>query len=285
MKHTSAIHRDLMTRVVLACLLSFLVTAASAQAPSPPSPAAPAPAKAVAKKKPAAKPKSAAQPSVAAESGPCRVGIIAALDLFSVQKIGITAFGNELDEIPVSWGLDDVVFARARAAAGPIAVRNITYAKGAFDAYYKEKGGLGNLFRDYRGELTSIVRQVAGNAGCERYFVVMRGGGQVPGTKLPLTGVGIFKRTAIIDYTFVFAYVSIVIVDGQTFEIRQNPISLDGFLQRMSDNLTNEHMERIDGSAFPAVAADAANSAVLRERTRALLANRLDKIFPFFFKP
>src|ERR1700761_7172537 len=116
-----------MTRVVLACLLSFLVTAASAQAPSPPSPAAPP--RAVAKKKPAARAKAATPSPVAAESGPCQVGIIAALDLFSVQKIGITAFGNEFDEIPVSWGLDEVVFARARAAAGPIAVRNIIYAR------------------------------------------------------------------------------------------------------------------------------------------------------------
>ena len=185
-----------MTRVVLACLLSLLVTTASAQAPVP---AAPAPAKAVAKKKPAAKTKSVGQPSVAFESGPCQVGIIAALDLFSVQTIGITALGNGLDEIPVSWGLDDVVFASARAAAGPIAVRNITYPKGAFDSYYKGKSGLGNLFRDYRGELTGIVRQIAGNAGCQRYFVVMRGGGQVPGTKLPIRGDGVFKRTAIVD--------------------------------------------------------------------------------------
>jgi len=273
-----------MTRVVLACFLSLLVTVASAQAPAP-APATPAPAKAVAKKKSAAKAKPAGPPPVAAESGPCQVGIIAALDLFSVQTIGITAFGNGLDEIPVSWGLDDVVFARARAAAGPTAVRNITFTKGAFDSYYKGKSGLGNLFRDYRGELTGIVRQIAGNAGCQRYFVVMRGDGQFPGTKLPLTGVGVVKRTAIVDYTSVFAFVRIVIVDGQTFEIRQNPISLDGFLQRMADNLTNEHMERIDGSAFPAVAADAANSAVLRERTRALLANRLDRIFPAFFQP
>jgi hypothetical protein len=274
-----------MTRVVLACLLSLLVTAASAQAPSPSPPATPAPAKAVAKKKPAAKPKPAGPPPVAAQSGPCQVGIIAVLDLFSVQKIGITAFGNELDEIPVSWGFDDVVFARARAAAGPTAVRNIPYTKGAFDSYYKDKSGLGNLFRDYRGELTSIVRQIAGNAGCERYFVVMRGNGQFPGTKLPLSGVGVVKRTAIVDYSFVFAFVSIVIIDGQTFEIRQNPISLDGFLQRMADNLTNENMERIDGSIFPAVAADAANSAVLRDKTRNLLASRLDRIFPAFFKP
>ena len=111
------------------------------------------------------------------------------------------------------------------------------------------------------------------------------GSGQFPGTKLPLAGVGVVKRTALIDYSYIFAFVSIVVVDGQTFEIRQNPISLDGFMQRMADNLTNENMERIDGSIFPAVAADVVSSAVLRDKTRTLLASRLDKLFPFFFKP
>ena len=211
-----------MIRVVLACLLSLLVTAASAQAPAPP-PVTPAPAKAVAKKKPA-KAKPAGLPAVAAESGPCRIGIIAALDLFSVQKIGLTAFGNALDEMPVSWGLDDVVVARARAAACATPVRKITYAKGAFNSYYKRESGLGNLFRNYRGELTNTVRQIARNAGCERYLVVMRGDGQFPSTNQPLTGVGVGQRGAgIIEYTFLFAYVRIVIFDGQTSRFGKIP--------------------------------------------------------------
>jgi hypothetical protein len=275
-----------MTRVVLACLLSLLVTAASAQAPSPPS-AAPAPTKAVAKKKPAAKPKAAATPIDAGNSGPYQVGIIAALDLFSVQKIGLTAFGNALDEVPVSWGMDDVVVARARAAAGSTPVRKITYAKGAFDSYYKREGGLGNLFRNYRGELTNTIRQIAGNAGCARYLVVMRGDGQFPGTNQPLTGVGVVHRGAgFIEYTFLFANLRIVIFDGQTFEIRQNPVTLDGVMQHLASSLlTNRDMDKIDNSAFPSVAADAAQSAVLRDGSRNLLARRLDKIFPAFFQP
>jgi hypothetical protein len=273
-----------MARVVLACFLSLLVAAASAQAPSPPPPA---PVKAVVKKKPVAKPKAAATPINQGNSGPCQAGIIAALDLFSVQKIGLTAFGNGLDEVPVSWGLDDVVVARARAAAGATPVRKISYAKGAFDSYYKREGGLGNLFRNYRGELTNTVRQIAGNAGCERYLVVMRGDGQFPGTNQPLTGVGVVNRGAgFIEYTFLFANVRIVIFDGQTFEIRQNPVTLDGVMQHLASSLlTNRDMAKIDNSAFPAVAADAAQSAVLRDGTRSLLASRLDKIFPAFFQP
>ena len=114
MRRTIAIHRDLMTRVILACFLSLLVTAASAQAPSPPSP--PAPAKAVAKKKPAAKPKPAGTPSVAAESGPCSIGVISAIgDRFSVQKFGVTVFANDKTFVPIDWGLDDLVMARVRA--------------------------------------------------------------------------------------------------------------------------------------------------------------------------
>ena len=97
-----------MTRVVLACLLSFLVTAASAQAPSPPSTPSAAPAKAVAKKKSAAKPKPVGTPSVAAESGPCSIGVISAIgDRFSVQKFGITVFANDKTFVPIDWGLDD----------------------------------------------------------------------------------------------------------------------------------------------------------------------------------
>jgi hypothetical protein len=272
-----------MTRVILACLLSLCVTVASAQAPAPAKP----PAKSTAAKpKPVAKPKAASKPADQPSAGPCQVGIIAALDLFSVQKVGLTVFGNALDEVPVSWGLDDVVFARAQAAAGAAPVRKITYAKGAFDSYYRREGGLGNLFRNYRGELTNTIRQVAGNAGCERYLVVMRGDGQLPGSKLPLTGVGVVNRGAgIVEHTFLFASVRIVIFDGQTFEIRQNPITVDGVLQHLAANLTNEHMEKIDNSAFPTIAADAAGSAMLRDKTRTLLASRLDKIFPPFFQP
>jgi len=52
----------------------------------------------------------------------------------------------------------------------------------------------------------------------------------------------------------------------------------------MAVNVSNEDMEKIDNAAFPAVAADAAGSTVLREKTRALLAGRLDKILPAYFQ-
>jgi hypothetical protein len=39
-------------------------------------------------------------------------------DVFVVQKVGLTVFGNEFAEVPTSWGLDDLIFARVKAAGG-----------------------------------------------------------------------------------------------------------------------------------------------------------------------
>lgn len=86
-------------------VLSFL-TPAAAQTP-PTTTASPAqtatPAKPAAKKA-ATKPKAtAAKPAEPASAGPCGIGVIAATqDLFVVQKIGLTVFGNDYTEVPVS---------------------------------------------------------------------------------------------------------------------------------------------------------------------------------------
>ena len=148
------------TAVSVVALLTLLAPAA-AQTP-PATTALPAqtatPAKPAAKK--AAKPKAApAKPAEQTTAGPCGIGVIAATqEPFVVEKIGLTVFGNEYAEVPVSWGLDDLVFARARAAAGATPLRRIAYAKGAFDTYYHPKP---SLFRNDREELSNLVRQIA----------------------------------------------------------------------------------------------------------------------------
>lgn len=263
-------------------LLSFLVPAAAQTPLATTAPAAQtaAPAKPAAKK-PAAKPKAPAEP---AGTGPCGIGVIAATqDLFVVQKIGLTVFGNDYAEVPVSWGLDDLTFARVRAAAGAKPVRRIPYNKSAFDSYYHPKGG---LFRDRSAELSNLVREIVGNAGCERYVVVMRSEGQLDGTNQTLSGVGIFSRgVGIISYAYVFVYVGVIVVDGQTFEIRKGPaVTFEGVMKHLADNFVdNEFLRKVDKSAFPETAADAANSTVLRDTTREFLTKRLDKILPPYF--
>ncbi|MCP1761571.1 hypothetical protein ABIF64_001114 [Bradyrhizobium japonicum] len=262
-------------------LLSLLISAAAQTPPAATAPAAQtAPQAKPTAKKATAKPK----PAESATAGPCGVGVIAGTgDIFVVQKIGLTVFGNDYAEVPVSWGLDDLVFARARAAAGNTPVRRITYAKGALDSYYHPKSG---LFRNQREELSNLIRQVAGNAGCERYLVVMRSEGQLDGTNQSLSGVGIFSRgVGLISYAYVFSYIGVTWVDGRTFEIMKGPaVTFEGVMKRMADNfVSNELLQKVDKSMFPETAADSANNIALRDTTRDFLTKRLDKILPPYF--
>jgi hypothetical protein len=274
----------------VAILLSCFTLTATAQTQSPPgTPPAGAPAAKPAVKKAAPKAKTSAKtsarPAAPPESGPCIVGVIAANgDLFSVQKVGLTVFGNELAEVSVPWGLDDLIFARVRAAAGTIPVRRITYPKGAFDAYYHPQS---SLFRNSREELTNLVREITANAGCERYLVVTRFKGQLEGTNQTLEGIGVLNwGTSLFSRTLLFANVSVVVFDGQTYEIRRTPrASLEEIFSRMAANLTKDGKTgELDNSAFPASPPEAASSALLRDRTRALLTERLDKSLPAQFK-
>ncbi|MET4200848.1 hypothetical protein [Bradyrhizobium sp. LA6.12] len=266
-------------------LLSFLTSAAAQTPPATTAPAAQtAPQAKPTAKKATTKPKATAKPAESATAGPCGVGVIAGTgDIFVVQKIGLTVFGNDYAEVPVSWGLDDLVFARARAAAGNTPVRRITYAKGALDSYYHPKSG---LFRNQREELSNLIRQVAGNAGCERYLVVMRSEGQLDGTNQSLSGVGIFSRgVGLISYAYVFAYIGVTWVDGRTFEIMKGPaVTFEGVMKHMADNfVSNELLQKVDKSMFPETAADSANNTALRDTTRDFLTKRLDKILPPYF--
>ncbi|MET4173005.1 hypothetical protein ABIB99_004098 [Bradyrhizobium sp. LA6.1] len=266
-------------------LLSFLTSAAAQTPPATTAPAAQtAPQAKPTAKKATTKPKATPKPAESATAGPCGVGVIAGTaDIFVVQKIGLTVFGNDYAEVPVSWGLDDLVFARARAAAGNTPVRRITYAKGALDSYYHPKSG---LFRNQREELSNLIRQVAGNAGCERYLVVMRSEGQLDGTNQSLSGVGIFSRgVGLISYAYVFAYIGVTWVDGRTFEIMKGPaVTFEGVMKHMADNfVSNELLQKVDKSMFPEAAADSANNTALRDTTRDFLTKRLDKILPPYF--
>jgi hypothetical protein len=268
---------------IAAIILSCFIADGWGQSPSATAPSAPAPANPVAKK-PAPKPKAAAKPATAADSGPCQIGVITAVgDVFAVQKVGLTVFGNEYTEVPVSWGLEDTIFARTRAAAGGISIRRIAYAKGIFDSYYHPQP---SLFRNERQELTDLVRQIAGDAGCERYFVFTRLKGQLQGTNQTLEGIGVLNwGVGLLNTTSLFANLSLQVFDGQTFEIRKAPMDLDAVMTRMVASLKGDpSLHKIDDSAFPTSPEDAAKSAVLRDGTRNLLTERLDKFLPAYFK-
>ena len=61
-----------------------------------------------------------------------RIGVISAIgDLFTAQKVGVTAFGNDVKELSIApWNIDAFVIAKVRSAlAGRFEVRPVSYAE------------------------------------------------------------------------------------------------------------------------------------------------------------
>ena len=261
--------------------IASLVAPAWSQSPSTstPSPSAPAAKKPVPKAKAVAKPAGAV-----ADSGPCQIGVIPAIgDKFVLAHIGLTVFGNEFTDAPVeSWGLDDLVVARVRAAARGKSVKRVTYPRDAFEPFYHPPR---ELFRDASHDLVDVVRRVAANANCERYLVVVRFTGQVPGTNQSAHGIGLLTNWAsgAFKNAQLFSFIGIVAYDGKTFAKRENPI---GFGARLADHLSHlgrsEFFEPLKDFEPPTTPDAVAGNSRLRDGARAMIAARLDKELPAY---
>lgn len=163
-------------------------TAAPKPSPTKPSLAKPVPAK------PAAKKPEPAKPDAAAQSGPCGIGVIPHIgESFLLQSFGITVFGNELKKVPIeSWGLDDLLVARVRAAAGPhFAVRRMAYPANAFATFDDPPP-----FHNGKNDLKEIAQTVSRAGGCERYIVAVRDAIRIGDTNIIVRGIGVFHRGA-----------------------------------------------------------------------------------------
>jgi hypothetical protein len=274
--------RALLVALALSCLTASICAQASPAAAEQPGTAAVKPAV----KKPAPKANASAKPQIAADSGPCRLGVISAIgDLFSVQKFGVTVFETEGSEIPIEdWGLDDLVLARVRAANGvDPTVRRIAYPKGAFEPFYNPKS---RFLPDPREGVPAIVRSITPNANCERYLVVTTFKGELPGTHLVLNGIGTYNQGlgSLLRHSHLFANISVSVIDGRTYETIERPFA--NFGTRLSEGLRvmEDPLTKLDNSFFPDPPAAASQSATLRERTRALVAARLDQTLPGYLK-
>src|SRR3954454_13945925 len=264
--------------IVAAVFMLFFGTVGRAQ--SPPALSAAAPIEPVAKK-PAKAKASAKKPDVV-ETGPCRLGVISAIgDRFSVHKFGITVFETEENEVPIeNWRLDDLAVARVRAATGnDPSVRRITYTKGIFELYYHPK----SLFlREPNEDLTQIVRSITAHANCKRYLVMTTFKGTVAGTKMEINGIGVYSQGigSLARHSHLFANLAVGMFDGSNFE-RINPsLSAIGNSLSRAFQLTEDPLKQLDQSLFPDPPASVSASAVLRERTRALISAQLDRVIP-----
>jgi hypothetical protein len=273
-----------MVRIAVS-LIALLSALTSAVAQTPPAPAAPpAPTKPAAKKA-APKAKPAPKQPVTVESGPCRLGVISVIgDHYSVQKFGLTIFENEASEVPIDWGLDDLVFARVRAATNnDPTVRRIAYPKGVFEPFYNPKT---ILIRDPGERLPVIVRSFTANANCERYLVATTFKAELPNTHMTLNGIGTYNQGlgALLRHSHLFANVAITLIDGRSYEEIKRPFVNFGANFAASMRLTEDPLTKLDNSLFPDPPAAASANAALRERTRALVADRLDRGLPGYLK-
>jgi hypothetical protein len=286
--------RGIVIRIVALLLTLALIQPAQAQtaptAAPKPSPTKPSPAKPSSNKPAAKKPALPQSDAAAAEHGPC-IGVISHVgDSFKEQVVGLTAFGNDLRELPIpSWGLDDLVIARARAAAGSsFAVRRIAYPTNVFEAYDHPH------FLQFT-DLKSIVRNIVGAGECERYLVVVKSGASYGNTNQVVGGIGVVHQGGILDrfsHTYLFAITGFVVLDGHSFEELKRGAGGIGDDDTIGDRLRRGFSQdtpirgpsrELEDSTWP-LAPDAVMTG-LREPTRALLATSLDVAFPRLFTP
>ncbi|WP_228748113.1 hypothetical protein [Bradyrhizobium sp. BR 10289] len=205
-------------------------------------------------------------------------------DRYSVQKFGITIFEAEATEVPIDWGLDDLVFARVRAVAGnDPGVRRIAYPKGVFEPFYNPKT---ILIRDPGERLPDIVRSFTANANCERYLVATTFKAELPNSHMMLNGIGTYNQGvgSILRHSHLFAIVAITLIDGRSYEEIKRPFVNFGANFAAGMRLTEDPLNKLDNSLFPDPPAAASASAALRERTRALVTDKLDRGLPGYLK-
>jgi hypothetical protein len=206
------------------------------------------------------------------------VGVISAVgSTFTLQKVGITVFGNELKEVPASsWGLDDAVASKVSAVLGQrFTVKRISVPQDAFAAYESPGGVLG----DSDATLQAIVRKVAGSANCDLYIVVTRAGAAFSSTNQVVTGVGMVEGGGGIIYpdnVTLFAVTAVSLYDGRTFErlLWQRPgFSIGGSI----GNFVNGPHRQLDRTWWPATPQD---NDKLKTAARTLLADSVAQIVP-----
>ena len=272
--------------IVAVVLAAFVAPAWSQSPPVTSAPSASSPGKPVARKSASrAKARAAAKPAPAAtDNGPCQVGVISAIgDKFVLEHIGLTVFGNEFTDAPIeSWGLDDLVVARVRAAAGGQSVKRIAYARGAFDPYYHPPK---ELFRDTRNDLVNVVRQIAARTSCERYLVVTRSSGQVGGTNQSAVGIGVLTNWAsgALKNATLFAFFRITMFDGRTFAKYDDAIGIGTRLAAGFANLVkDENFTPLRDFDVPSSPESVVSNVRLRDGARAMLTAKLDKYLPAY---
>jgi hypothetical protein len=126
------------------------------------------------------------------------------------------------------------------------------------------------------------VRNITLNANCERHLVFTKYDGQVSGTNRTIKGIGAYNQGlgSLFRNSYLFANVAINLIDGRTYET----ISRRLFLLSTGVPIAEYSLTELDNSLFPDPPESASGNATLRERTRALISTKLDRLIPGYLQ-
>jgi hypothetical protein len=192
------------------------------------------------------------------------VGVISAVGhKFALQKMGITVFGNELNEVPISWGIDDAVAGKVSALlSGRYAVRRISPPAG-LDA----------------DNAQDIVRKIAASQKHDLYVVVARSSAPFGSSNQIVTGLGMIEAGGIIypDNVTLFAVTTVLVYDGRTFErLGWQRTGVEGISIGKTINAPTRSLDRTWWPATP----QAVHNEKLKAATRALAVEGLSATIP-----
>jgi hypothetical protein len=192
------------------------------------------------------------------------VGVISAVGhKFALQKMGITVFGNELNEVPISWGIDDAVAGKVSALlSGRYAVRRISPPAG-LDA----------------DNAQDIVRKIAASQKHDLYVVVARSSAPFGSSNQIVTGLGMIEAGGIIypDNVTLFAVTTVLVYDGRTFErLGWQRTGVEGISIGKTINAPTRSLDRTWWPATP----QAVHNEKLKAAARALAVEGLSATIP-----
>lgn len=205
----------------------------------------------------------------APQSAQKTVGLLTTIgDTFTVQTIGVTAFGNEVDTFPMAaWKVNDRVAAQVSALLKknfrvkriPISEKDLA----AVDAP-------GQLFRDYDADLAGALSKLAAKQPADYYLFIHRGGSPFGSTNQSLSGLGVTRTDGVLGLgggDFLHALSVLRVYDSQFKQLRieHATIGQDTFMEQVKGPhlIVTEESERLPKEPPAAFAHPRARQIVL----------------------
>lgn len=282
---------DVLARLVVAAAVLWCFSAsASAQTKSGPleTPTA-GPAVKPAKSKSTTGREATGKPAPVA-GGACDFGVVVTTgDEFTVLTTGLTIFQHKMKVIPIpGWGLNDLIFARTRAAipAG-VSVLRIPYNPAKFPPRDESKDTLKDrLFRDLNAELAGYMHEVAKGTNCRHYIQILNSISPIGTSNYTVSGFGILNQDVVLGRrVYLYALAFIRIFDGRDFSVVRQSSALINLhhsltVQRLLGKQIGGPYRELPAESFPTRPEDAADNPALRDGVRAMLTESLDKTLP-----